>query len=169
MWRWGSLVQLHAFRWSNFVALTGLVLKAREVWVREVEGATMKSEQEIRGIERSILDAVGWKRLCMIVWRAIPFPWQLIAFPYGVLVYRRLLAASDTLRYLRAMHAKEFSSSLTFRLLRPRYRKVEHLLRAYGYKDRPSEDRRTGGAPKAALRAHTGARRRSDAVTVQKK
>lgn len=129
----------------------------------------MKSEQEARCIERSILDAVGWKRLCVIVWRAMPFPWQLIAFPYGVLVYRRLLAASDTLHYLRAMHAKEFSSSLTFRLLRPRYRKVEHLLRAYGYKDRISEGQRAGGTPRAPIRAHTGARGRSNAVTVQKK
>ncbi|MCX5644014.1 MAG: hypothetical protein NTZ17_04920 [Phycisphaerae bacterium] len=116
----------------------------------------MKSEQETRCVERSILDAVGWKRLCAIVWRAMPFPWRLIAFPYGVLVYRRLLATSDTLRYLRAMHAKE-CSSLTFRLRRPRYRKVEHRLRAYGYKDRTSEGRRAGGTPRAAIRAHTGA------------
>jgi len=107
--------------------------------------------------------------VCAIVWRAMPFPWRLIAFPYGVLVYRRLLAASDTLRYLRAMHAKEFSSSLTFRLLRPRYRKVEHLLRAYGYKDRPPEGRCVGGTPKAAIRVPMGARGRPDAVTVQKK
>lgn len=118
----------------------------------------MESEQETRCIERSILDAIGWKRLCAIVWRAMPFPWRLIAFPYGVLVYRRLLAASDTLRYLRAMHAKEFSSSLTFRLLRPRYRKVEHLLRAYGFQDRMSEGRCTSGTPQAAIRAQAGAR-----------
>jgi hypothetical protein len=129
----------------------------------------MKSAQEEGCVERSILDTVGWTRLCIIVWRAMPFPWQLIAFPYGVLVYRRLLAASDTLRYLRAMHAKEFSSSLTFRLLRPRYRKVERLLRAYGYQDRTSEGRRTGITPKAAVCAVAGARGRSEAATVQKK
>jgi hypothetical protein len=129
----------------------------------------MKSEQEAGCIERSILDAVGWKRLCIIVWRAMPFPWCLIAFPYGVRVYRRLLAASDTLRYLRAMHAKEFSSSLMFRLLRPRYRKVERLLRAYGYQDRTSEGRRPSVTPKAAICARAGARGRSAAAAVQKK
>jgi hypothetical protein len=95
----------------------------------------MKSQQETLSPERNIFDAIGWKRLCAIVWRAMPFPWRLIAFPYGVVVYRRLLTASDTLRYLRAMHAQEFNSSLAFRLLRPRYRKVEHLLRGYGFQD----------------------------------
>lgn len=129
----------------------------------------MKSEQEARCRERSILETVGWRRLCIIVWRAMPFPWQLLAFPYGVLVYRRLLAASDTLRYLRAMHAKEFSSSLTFRLLRPRYRKVERLLRAYGYQDRTSEYQRPGITPTAAVCALAGARGRSHAATTRKK
>lgn len=128
----------------------------------------MKSEQQVRCLEKSILDAVGWRRLFIIVWRAMPFPWCLIAFPYGVLVYRRLLAASDTLRYLRAMHAKEFGSSLTFRLLRPRYRKVERLLRAYGYHDWTSEDRRPSITPKAAIYALAGTRGRSAAVTTQK-
>jgi len=95
----------------------------------------MKSQQETLGSERNIFDTVGWRRLCAIVWRAMPFPWRLIAFPYGVVVYRRLLAASDTLPYLRAMHAREFNSSRAFRVLRPRYRKVEHLLRDYGFRD----------------------------------
>jgi hypothetical protein len=67
------------------------------------------------------------------------------------------------------MHAKEFSSALTFRLLRPRYRKVEHLLRAYGFKDGMPEGRRTSGTPKVAIRAQAGARGRPDAVAVQKK
>ena len=95
----------------------------------------MKSQQETLYAEQSIFDVIGRKRLYAIVWHAMPFPWRLIAFPYGVVVYRRLLAASDTLRYLRAMHAREFNSSFTFRLLRPRFRKVEHLLRDYGFPD----------------------------------
>jgi hypothetical protein len=71
----------------------------------------------------------------MIVWRATPLPWRLIAFPYGLVVYRRLLAASDTLRYLRAMHAAKCDSSWLFRLVRPRYHVVDHLLRRFGLAD----------------------------------
>lgn len=80
----------------------------------------------------SILDVLGWWRLCLVVWRASPFPWRLVTFPYGVAVYRRLFAASDTLRYLHAMHAAKYDSSFLFRVLRPRYHKVERLLRNYG-------------------------------------
>ena len=67
----------------------------------------MKSRQETPCSDRSILDALGRKRLYVIVWRAMPLPWRLIAFPYGVVAYRRLLAASDTLHYLRGMHAEK--------------------------------------------------------------
>lgn len=55
------------------------------------------------GGSRSILDEIGWWRLCIIVWRAIPLPWRLIAFPYGVFVYRGLFAASSSQRYLHAV------------------------------------------------------------------
>jgi len=99
------------------------------------EGDTTSEETETGGPNRSILEAIGRRRLYLIVWHAIPLPWRLLGFPYGVIVYRRLLQASDTLPYLRAMHAKEFHSSRLFRLLRPRFRKVEHRLRAYGFQD----------------------------------
>jgi hypothetical protein len=68
----------------------------------------------------------------MIVWHATPLPWRLIAFPYGLIVYRRLLAASDTLHYLRAMHMAKYDSSWLFRLVRPRYHVVDRLLRQFG-------------------------------------
>jgi hypothetical protein len=90
---------------------------------------------ETRSPNRSILDTIGRRRLYVIVWHAIPLPWRVIGFPYAVIVYRRLFEASDTLPYLRAMHAKEFHSSRLFRLLRPRFRKVERQLRAYGFQD----------------------------------
>jgi hypothetical protein len=102
----------------------------------------MESQGATSYLQGSILDVLGWKRLCAVVWYATPFPWRLIGFPYGVLVYRRLLAASDTLRYLQALHAKEFDSSLLFRLLRPRYRKVAHLLRGYGFVDHKIDQQR---------------------------
>jgi hypothetical protein len=145
------------------------VYAAKELAGLRVEGATMKSRPETPSAEKSILDAIGWKQLCAIVWHAMPFPWRWIAFPYGILVYRRLLAASDTLRYLRAMHAKEFSSSFTFRLLRPRYRKVEHLLRDYGFRDEMAERRHAGEASKIAASAQIGARRQADVVSMQEK
>lgn len=83
----------------------------------------------------SILDRIGCWRACVIVWRAIPWYLRLITFPYGVIVYRRLFAASDTLRYLHAVHAEKCSSSPLFRLLRPRYHRVARLLRDYGYQE----------------------------------
>jgi hypothetical protein len=87
----------------------------------------------------SILDAINWRQLCIIVWRAMPLPWRLIAFPYGLIVYRRLFAASDTLKYLRAMHARQYSSSFLFRLMRPRFHRVVRLLRAYGIEDQDED------------------------------
>ena len=64
--------------------------------------------RRVADLNKSILDAIGKKWLYVIVWRATPLPWRLIAFPYGVVVYRRLLAASDTLHYLRGMHTEKF-------------------------------------------------------------
>lgn len=80
----------------------------------------------------SLLDRISWWRLWLIVWRATPWPWKPIAFPYGLVVYRRLFAASDTLRYLHAMHAAQYDASWLFRLIRPRYHIVERLLRRRG-------------------------------------
>ena len=99
------------------------------------EGVVKGEATETGGPNKSILDAIGRGRLYLIVWRAIPLPWRVLGFPYGVVVYRRLLACSDTLSYLRAMHAKEFHSSRLFRLLRPRFRRVERQLRVYGLQD----------------------------------
>jgi hypothetical protein len=95
----------------------------------------------------SILDAISWRQLCIIVWRAMPLPWRLIAFPYGLIVYRRLFAASDTLKYLRAMHARQYSSSFLFRLMRPRFHRVVRLLRAYGVEDQDEDQADQQHAP----------------------
>jgi hypothetical protein len=95
----------------------------------------------------NILDAINWTQLCIIVWRAMPLPWRLIAFPYGLIVYRRLFAASDSLKYLCAMHARQYSSSLLFRLMRPRLHKVVRLLRAYGIEDQDDDQADQRHAP----------------------
>jgi hypothetical protein len=81
---------------------------------------------------RRILDRIGWRRTCSIVWRATPWPWKPIAFAYNLSVYRRLFAASDTLHYLHAMHSAQYDASWLFRLVRPRYHKVERYLRRFG-------------------------------------
>jgi len=112
-----------------------MIERREEIMSADAEGLVKSEETETRGPNRSILATIGRRRLYLIVWRAIPLPWRAIGFPYGVIVYRRLFEASDMLPYLRAMHAKEFQSSRLFRLLRPRFRRVEHQLRSYGFQD----------------------------------
>ena len=43
----------------------------------------------------NLLEQIGWRGLCLVVWRSIPPGLRLIAFPYGLLVYRRLLAGGN--------------------------------------------------------------------------
>ncbi len=85
---------------------------------------------------KSILDRIGWKGLCLIVWRSTPFPLRLISFFYGLAVYRRLLAASKNPFDLRTLHTDKYRSSPAFRLLRPRYHKVRQLLASLGMEER---------------------------------
>lgn len=97
----------------------------------------MRSEAEISaGAEPesypNLLEEVGWRGLVVVVWRATPFPLRLISLPYGVAVYRALLATSDSLACLHALHGDKYTSSLWFRLLRPRYRRVRPLLESLG-------------------------------------
>jgi hypothetical protein len=79
---------------------------------------------------RNLFDAVGWIGLLNLVWRATPFPLRLVALPYGVAVYRRLLIDSDSVACLFILHSRKYRDSLVFRICRPRYRKVHRLLRA---------------------------------------
>ena len=81
---------------------------------------------------QSILDTVGGRKLCLIVWRSTPFPLRLISFVYGLAVYRGLLATSKSLCDLRTLHMEKYHSSWSFRLLRPRYHKVRRLLDSLG-------------------------------------
>ena len=57
-----------------------------------------------------------------------PFPLRLIALPYGLLVYRRLLANCNDLNTLYTLHVQKYESSYVFKLLRPRYHKVGQVL-----------------------------------------
>jgi len=88
----------------------------------------------------SILDRIGWKELCLIVWRSTPFPLRVISFFYGLAVYRRLLATSRSVYDLRTLHMDKYRSSRSFRLLRPRYHKVVKLLDSLGMEERVPVD-----------------------------
>lgn len=85
---------------------------------------------------RSILDKIGGRKLCLIVWRSTPFPLRLISFVYGLAVYRRLVATSTNLYDLRTLHMEKYQSSRSFRLLRPRYHTVRRLLNSLGVEER---------------------------------
>ncbi|GEM_PF-1506042 len=89
---------------------------------------------------KSILDRIGWKGLCLVVWRSTPFPLRLISFFYGLAVYRKLLAASKDPFDLHTLHTDKYRCSLAFRLLRPRYHKVRRFLDSLGMEERVPPD-----------------------------
>jgi len=83
----------------------------------------------------SILKTIGWRGLFLVVWRSTPLPLRVIAFPYGVLVYGKLLAACNNPQSLYTLHIDKYESSRMFKLLRPRYRKVENILSSLRSRD----------------------------------
>ena len=80
---------------------------------------------------RSLLEQVGWKGLLAVVWHATPIALRLLALPYGLVVYGRLLAYSENLDDLYLYHIEKYRSSRFFKLLRPRYHVLCHLLNAF--------------------------------------
>ncbi|UCD48670.1 MAG: hypothetical protein JSW27_14185 [Phycisphaerales bacterium] len=78
----------------------------------------------------SLFERIGWRGLCLVVWQSTPFPLRLIAFPYGVLVYRSLLNACNQADYLYTLHVEKYRSSWVFKLFRPRYHKVKAVLQS---------------------------------------
>jgi len=115
---------------SNFVTEQG--------WISVGEAPSLSSREPRTA--RSILDRVGRRNLCLIVWRSTPFPLRLISFSYGLAVYRELLATSTSLCELRALHMERYQSSRSFRLLRPRYHRVVKLLDSLGMAERVPVD-----------------------------
>ncbi|KPL21033.1 MAG: hypothetical protein AMJ75_10755 [Phycisphaerae bacterium SM1_79] len=83
---------------------------------------------------RSIYDAIGWAGLFRVVWNSTPYPMKFFALPYGLCVYGHFLKGSSDLRQLFSVHAREYMQSKMFRLFRPRYHRVENVLRTYGIK-----------------------------------
>lgn len=83
---------------------------------------------------KSIYDAIGWPGLVHVVWNSTPHFLRLLALPYGLCVYGHFLKGSSDLRQLFSVHAREYMHSKVFRMFRPRYHKVEDVLRTYGIK-----------------------------------
>jgi hypothetical protein len=87
----------------------------------------------VKGVRRtSIYDEIGWRGLLNVVWNSTPRYIKLLAFPYGLCVYRHALKASSTLQQLLGLHTREYMSSKVFRLLRPRFHIVKDVLQNYG-------------------------------------
>ena len=87
----------------------------------------------VKGVKRkSIYDVIGWTGLFNVVWNSIPYPLRFFALPYGLCIYGNFLKASSDLHQLLSVHARRYTSSIMFRLFRPRYRRVQRILETYG-------------------------------------
>ena len=76
----------------------------------------------------NLYDALGRGRTISMIWHCTPFPIRCLSLPYGVYVYTRLLRECDSLEALRRVHEDLYRQSLLFRLLRPRYRRIESYI-----------------------------------------
>jgi hypothetical protein len=84
-----------------------------------------------------LLRQVGWKGLFVLVWRGTPPLLRPLALPYGLVVYGRMLASSDSQDILYNYHTDKYQSSRLFKLLRPRYRVVGPLLKKLTNRGQP--------------------------------
>lgn len=98
---------------------------------------------------KTLLQQMGWKGLLTIAWQSTPLSLRAIALPYTLIVYRRLLAASDSPKQLLVLHTDKYQSSVLFRALRPRYRRMHHILRRFEIESGP-----TPIHPKTSLSDH---------------
>jgi hypothetical protein len=90
----------------------------------------------IQGVKStSIYDEIGWAGLLNVVWNSTPYPLRFFALPYGLCIYGNFLKASSNLHQLLSVHARRYTSSIVFRLFRPRYRRVQRILETYGIED----------------------------------
>jgi hypothetical protein len=87
----------------------------------------------VKGVKStSIYDKIGWTGLLNVVWNSMPYPFKIVALPYGLSTYKNFLKGSSNLRQLLGIHSREYMTSKIFRLLRPRYHKAKYVLKAYG-------------------------------------
>ncbi|MEX0920948.1 MAG: hypothetical protein WDZ62_01665 [Candidatus Pacearchaeota archaeon] len=86
---------------------------------------------QIEENHKSILEKIGHEGLVDVVWNSLPW-YKKTAFPfgvYGVNVYKKILAKSENIDEVFMGHSDEYAISQKFRLMRPKFRKVEKILR----------------------------------------
>jgi hypothetical protein len=88
----------------------------------------IRQRQDGAPVRLSLLEQIGWKGLLTVVWQGTPPLLRPFAVPYGLVVYRRLLASSEDPEILYTCHTDKYRSSLLYKLLRPRYHVVSPLL-----------------------------------------
>jgi hypothetical protein len=97
------------------------------MWTEEKDNIP-RNDADVACPRKSLLDQIGWRGLWAVGWHCTPLVLRAIALPYTLIVYRRLLAASDSLEHLLVLHSDKYQSSLLFRALRPRFRKSHRIL-----------------------------------------
>ncbi len=100
------------------------------MWTEMAHSVERDGARTVRG-PRSLLDRIGWKGLLAVGWRSTPLPLRPVALPYTLIVYRKLLASSYSWRHLLVLHTEKYHSSLLFRALRPRFRRIHPVLESY--------------------------------------
>lgn len=76
----------------------------------------------------TISEQLGPWRVAWVIWKAIPWRYRFFTFPYGYVVYRRIMAQSCDVSDIRLMHINYHNRSTLFRILRPRFRTIARLL-----------------------------------------
>jgi hypothetical protein len=100
------------------------------MWTKR-KGNIQREDGKTERAAKTLLQQMGWKGLLAIAWQSTPWSLRAIALPYTLIVYRRLLATSDSPRQLLVLHMDKYQSSLLFRTLRPRYRRMHHILKCF--------------------------------------
>lgn len=78
--------------------------------------------------DNSFYCRLGRRGVVKLVWRAIPWQFRIMAFPYCLSVYSRVLAECSTVGDVRAMHSKYYGDSRLFKFFRPRFRLIRKAL-----------------------------------------
>ena len=77
----------------------------------------------------SLYALVGLAGLFGVVWESAPLTARLLAMPYLLPMYKAVLSSWSSLEELREEHRYRAESSAIFRIARPRYHRVRHVLR----------------------------------------
>jgi len=84
-----------------------------------------------RTTNTAIYGRIGFLGLFNVVWNSTPIVLKPFTLPYGLWVYHSLMIQSQTLLQLQNLHGVMCEKSFLYRLLRPRFRKAQKVLRNY--------------------------------------